>query len=801
MDLSAFPALPPCMRDCQVVGIALTGDVLQAGNSPIHGRDHLYTLWKTKRSPEQRPFYIVTPGDSVMELGDHDLYLSPLPDLDLLREEGTPGHFELPALLTMCKEQGIAVKAPVEDESGKTVQVLREPEELVNELEKLHEDTGGAIFYRRIPPYPPEVLLGFGEDLSSALELALRGGWRVDEDLVFLFKAHLPTVEPSTIPPEVAMRSAPHEILVTGTKPGKTHISRRLGLNIERPTAAGLLGYATADKREYGHVHGSRATIFVDEVAQEPREEVASFLPTYLEMGEVHIARGIKIRVRGHAPVVFMSNPRQDEVYDPLQSFVGVLRALTLTNPLGLGSRTGAAYFNPGTEPAGNELHVDREGMERLRALITSFQFHTASLLSAALQDPKAERWLEEGFPKSHLRLLDRAIDEVRLPEIRYFLTGYRDSYRHARGIALRVAFVDTAHLHLEAGEVQVQALLLRAKAIWPTVLSLREASLHRLVRVAGDVEMVRRALAARFGGFHREYLRRGLVAIAAWWKERQEAKEEILKGIPFPFEDTRDSYLATPAYDRSLRQATFPYILDVLERNLNDADAAFRPFGFRVAVGSFGLEFAVVSQETFKIAMEVVAVEVGEEPVHPSATDDSGVGNGRIEDEKESSEESGDGRDGRDGEGGSGTPPHFTKERTAGDGTLQSKGRQGTAEATPRDGTLQSKGRQGTAGVDPDLGTKQGSAVPAVPAVPGSLWEGVVSDSLREDVLRAIKTGDRGYGVPRTAIAHRIAQDLGIELRRMERLVEEPLMDLLTEGELVEPRSGVFRLSKGEGS
>ncbi len=134
MDLSALQALPPCMWDCRVGGVALTGDVLRAGNSPIHGRERLYTLWRAKRSPVQRPFYIVAFGNRTMELGDHDLYLSPLADLAFLREEGRPGHFELPALIEVCKEQGIAVKAPVEDENGKTVQVLRGPEDLVDEL-------------------------------------------------------------------------------------------------------------------------------------------------------------------------------------------------------------------------------------------------------------------------------------------------------------------------------------------------------------------------------------------------------------------------------------------------------------------------------------------------------------------------------------------------------------------------------------------------------------------------------------------------------------------------------------------
>ena len=732
-----LPDVPPAMF-CFVAGPAMEKIVFTVAN-PHRGGGRLYTIWRARPASTTRPFYIITEGEEELDLGDHELHVVPLENLDFMRDDGAPGQYETEAFEGIVKEQGLSLK------DGKD---RKDQEDLMNELEALHQEA--KLFYRLHPPYSRDFLLSLGEGLPDALELAMRGGWRVDEDQVLLFKPHLPVVDPSRIPPQVALRSAPHIIDVTGTKAGKTHISRRLGLNVERPTPAGLLGFATADTREYGHVHGSTRTVFVDEVAQEPREEVASFLPTYLETGEVHIARGRRIRIRGHGSVVFMSNPGQGEVFDSIQSFLSVQRSLTLTNPLGLGSRIAIAYYNPGTEQAWNELHVDREGMKRLRALIASFQVHTAPLLSAALQDPKVERWLEEGFPKGHLRLLDRAIEEVRMPEIRWFLTGYRDSHRHARGLALRIAFVDTAHRHLEAGAVEVQALLLRAEAIWPTVLSLREASLQRLVRVAGDVEMVRRALAARFRGFRHEYLRRGLVAISAWWKERQQAKEEILKGTPFPFEDTRDPYLASPAYDRSLRQATFPYILDVLERNVNDADAAFGPFGLRLAMGSFGLEFAVVSQETFKIAVDAVSQEVG-----PPQTD-------------------GDGEDGKDGEGGSGTPPNPETEGTAGDGTLQSKGRQGTAESASSDNNL-----------------ADGLAVPAVPAVP---------NSLRGDVLRVVKTGDQGYGVPRTAIAHRIAQDLGIELRRAERIVVEPLIGLLNDGKLEEPRSGVFRLSREEG-
>ncbi len=757
-----LPDVPPAMP-CFVAGPAMEKIVFTAAN-PHRGGGRLYTIWRARPASTTRPFYIVTEGEENLELGDNEFHLIPLDTLDFMRDDGAPGQYEMVAFEGILKEQGLALKIG----KGEKKDTFHTRE--LTELEALHQTA--KLFYRLQPPYSRDFLVSLGEGLPGALELAVRGGWWIDEDLKPLFKAHLPVVEPSNIPPEVALRSAPHEIQVTGTKPGKTHISRRLGLNVERPTPAGLLGFATADTREYGHVHGSRKTVFVDEVAQEPREEVASFLPTYLETGEVHIARGCKIRIRGHGPVVFMSNPSQEEVYDPLQSFLGVLRALTLTNLLGLGSRIGIAYFNPGTEPAWNELHVDREGMERLRALITSFQFHTASLLSAALQNPKVERWLEEGFPKGHLRLLDRAIGEVRLSEIHWFLTGYRDSHRHARGLALRIAFVDTAHRHLEAGAVEVQALLLRAEAIWPTVLSLREASLQRLVRVAGDVEMVRRALAARFRGFRHEYLRRGLVPIAVWWKERQEAKEEILKGTPFPFEDTRDPYLASPVHDRTLKRSAFPYLTEILERNVNELDAAFRPFGFRVAVGSFGLEFAVVSQETFKTAMEVVAMEVGREPVHPSAIDDLEVGNRRIRDEKGSLEKSGDSSDSSGTAGGSGTPPNPENGATAGDSMTKSV-------PTAGDSSIQ----------DSDKSLARG---------PGSGAVGAVPDSLRGDVLRAVKLGDRGYGVPKTAIAHRIAQDLGVERRRAERLVEEPLMGLLNDGELEESRPGVFRCRRG---
>ncbi|MFQ5874492.1 MAG: hypothetical protein ACE5JL_11920, partial [Dehalococcoidia bacterium] len=252
MDLSILPSLPLCTCDIRVSGIALTEDELRAGNSPFHGRERLHTLWRASRSPVERPFYIVTFGNRTLELGDQDLYLSPLPDLDFLKGEGTPGHFELPALLEICKEQGIAVKAPSEDERGKTVQVLREPGELVDELEKLHEETSGAIFYKRVPPYPLEVVLELKEDLTSALETSLRGGWKVDPDVLLAFKAHIPVVDPTAIPSNIAMRHSPNAILTTGTKAGKSSIGRRVGRLVERPTVAGMLGFADSEKSHPG---------------------------------------------------------------------------------------------------------------------------------------------------------------------------------------------------------------------------------------------------------------------------------------------------------------------------------------------------------------------------------------------------------------------------------------------------------------------------------------------------------------------------------------------------------------------
>ncbi len=768
-----LPPVPPAMP-CDLSGPALSKVTFTVDN-PHRGAGRQFTLWRARPAPKARPFYILTEGEEELERGDKNLYLAPLESLDLLRGDGAPGHYEIEAFHEICKEQGLAREVG----EGKDRR-SKEVEELVDELDALHKLT--SIFYRLEPPYPRETLIQLGEELPDVLELALRGGWRVDEDLVFLFKPHLTAVEPSTIPPEVAMRSAANEIVITGTKPGKTSISRRLGLNREHPTSAGILGFATADKRVYGPVHGSRSTIFVDEVAQDPNEEVASSLLTYLEMGEVNIARGMNIRIRGHGPVVFMSNPSQEEVYDPLQSFVGVLRALSLRNLLGLGSRIPMAYFNPQTKPARNELHLNREEMGQLQALITSFQAHTAPLLSAALLDAKVERWLEEGFPEEHLQSLNRAIGEVRLPEIRDFLTGYRDSHRHARGLALRVAFVDTAHLHLEAGGVQIQALLLRAEELWPTVLSMREASLQRLVRVAGDVEMVRRVLAARFRGFRHEYLRRGLAAIAAWWRDRQEVKDEILKGTPFPFEDTREPYLASPAHDRTQTRSLFSYVANTLERNVNAVSSNYHQFGIRMALGAMGLEFAVTSQETFRIAMEVVAIEVARVPVVE-----------RVEDKQTPPQGTGEGSEGSEGNGGTGTPPDPEEEVEAGEGMTRSVMGAGEGKISGSEKGL-ANGSASTASIASTNSVRGGKSA-TDPLYNGS-GVSAPDSTLDEDIFRFIKLKDRGYGVPLTAAAHELSRDYGVQLTKQD--LQPSIQRLLKEGKIVEPRPSVFRLSKG---
>ncbi len=589
--------------EVRVLGEAFTKDKVVVGNPGHHGGERRYTLWRSTRSAAtQRCFYILTWGPRLLELGDRELFLVPLQqhDFDALVKEGPPSHFEEKGLMTMAKEQGITLEKRV-DKKG----VPKGPEELLADLWQLHLELNGTLLYHSAPPYSLEILVGLGEDLPAMLQKALQGGWRVDDDLAFLFRAHIPVVEPSELPPVAAMPSAPHAIGITATKAGKSSMAARIGRRVERPTPAGMLGFADTEKRHQGILHGSWRTTWVDEVAQEPREEAGRALSTFMELGEVDIPRGLGFRARGHGPVAFLGNVPPQAA--PLESFLTVLRAMTLTQAEPLGSRLALLLFKPDSDPAENMGNLDLEALAKGQALLTAFQMHAAPLLSGALLLDGVQRWLDLPFLEDHLSRLEIAANGVAFPEVTAFLKGYRDGHRHARGMALRIAFVDTCHLHLEAQEVQVQALLSRADEIFARVVALREESLNHLVTIASDEVLRRQTLASLYRSQPREYVKRLIAAFAQW----EHTVTGELKGR-YPLETLREPYLQTPLHDRE-GHWTFPRVVRYVERNLNEAHGATSGFAVGLSRGSYGLEFVVDDAGRFREAMEVVRVLLSE--------------------------------------------------------------------------------------------------------------------------------------------------------------------------------------------
>ncbi len=688
MDLLPIPPVPRAAL-VEPPALVVGGDVVE---NPHVGTIRDYTIYRARQDRTSRPFYVVARGPRMVALGERDLFLRPLEDLRFLQEP-LPGHFELPALQQIAKEQGLQTHRQKDDEK----KALTEGE-LVEDLENLHkEDLNKLLFFEEIPPYDLDVLLGLGENLPDVLDKARRGGWQVDEDLDFSFKAHLVPVDPARVPPRLAMRTAPNEIDVTGTKAGKSSIASRLGRVVERPTPAGLLGFADSEKRVHGVLYGATRTVFVDEIAQEPKEEAARAISTYLEVGEVEISRGIGLKVRGWAPVVFLANPPPgtDTFASALESFLAVERAMTSTQAEALGSRQALLLFKPKTRPAGAEGALEGVDLAKAEALITSFQAHMAPLFSEALQEEHVSRWLARGFPEEHVNRILRAADRVAYPEVAAFLRGYAEGHRHARGLALRAAVVDTAPRHLEAGEIQVQALLKRADDVFRRLVALREESLQELAQVAGDEDLRRERLRSLYTALPYEYAKKALGAIAYWAQDEGEGLAEV----PVPLEAVRESFLASPLYERQ-GYWRFPRLQKTLDRNLNTATELAVPFGLRFSSGQYGVEFRVSDSVLFKEArVEIRGVIAALSETTPGGQTAARAAQARARHENLRLSK---GHDSRDSRGPRRSPP------------------------------------QTSAGFDPDLGVKQGSAAVAeVAEVPP---EGQILPARIREVLRREK-------------------------------------------------------------
>jgi hypothetical protein len=343
-----------------------------------------------------------------------------------------------------------------------------------------------------IPPVAIEELRKYG-DISSIINKAITGGLNKSPLLVRAYLATFGKIE-SLNHNHHLMKFQPHGILITGTKTGKSTTTNRIGKNHDKIKLAGALGFATADKKEQGAFHNATNVQGIDELKDVQDSNICQRFLDYMENGKFTNTSGIRSECIGCHPIFFQSNPKglgdltpDSEYFDNYDknrksafNFIEIISKVT-DNFLAMGSRLGIILYRP--EIAGcTGTPLKQSDDEKVLSLYHFIQDCASSDYTNIFEDETIRNWLWEEYGEKQRQILDALIRKTDVSDLKDFIRGHKESYRHVKGAGLNLAFVQQLPTVILGKDINYEILLDDAKDYFRQVFDENIQSLQLLV-------------------------------------------------------------------------------------------------------------------------------------------------------------------------------------------------------------------------------------------------------------------------------------------------------------------------------
>lgn len=479
----------------------------------------IFSLWSGNVGAGNKPVIIKT--DSKLILGDNDLYLKTMP-----REEVLTMLFNTKqkAILALCKL--LSVKDKIGD-------VQREKEELICDL------ADSMRFVELILPINKEDIISLGPPyavISSILKNGLEKDWLID----YLSLAVIPEVNQQKIAPDHYMRYSPNQILITNSKTGKSFNSLIVTgePSLERPTEAGLLGFASADRQTHGILHGRVKHTFVEEIQEEKGEELFGKCHTYMENGQTQIARGMRVNVKGCSGITFQGNPKIDSSQINADTSGNLLDFLTIkefqqlltkisTNAEPFASRIGVTVFNTKLKTVEGKPH-NNDPNKHAHKIIQTYAQAWRDEFTALFFNEAVLTWLNASFDEEYKRVVKVVVEGCADKITQRYLTGQLNSWRHTKGIALRLAWLEVGLCSLwSAGSTDIDELLANAEDHFSQLKKINLASFQNIVCLTESESD--QLLKYKINAIAPEFLKLGLFSLFEWSLANLNSKDDMI--------------------------------------------------------------------------------------------------------------------------------------------------------------------------------------------------------------------------------------------------------------------------------
>lgn len=325
-------------------------------------------------------------------------------------------------------------------------------------------------------------------ELIGVVEEYLDYGFEKDKKLKDVMYPKIVKHDKKKTMPKAVMPYNPHGMMFTNTKAGKTYTADSVGIRRDNVTPAGLVGYASAeDGKKTGILHRQDESFFADEINFGNKEKLNDRMLTLLETGEVTDSKaGMDIRTEYYGSFTYMANPvDQEENLDITEKFLRLIECLG-HNVEAMGSRFGVILFDTGLNPAQGS-QIDQERGRKLETLVKWVKSELAKEYTEI--ENEMQDWIEQEYPDHYLEFVDKIRIHSLYDKVLDFWDSHKQSYRHARGQALRMAVYNNM-ADVISGDYSLKELEADAEDAFTTVMEINKDSLQTLSNQLDDEEL-----------------------------------------------------------------------------------------------------------------------------------------------------------------------------------------------------------------------------------------------------------------------------------------------------------------------
>ncbi len=484
-----------------------------------------------------KPLIIITNPTTTLTLGEQYLNLSPLPV-----KQGE--------IIFNNKEIDEPTNPKVIEELKKEFSIHTKKQDNINvwkSLTLLHEINYLNIFFTLTTGVnPKEIQELTNEQANQLINEYLYSNLNKDTNLIYAFKPDLLTVNPELTDPDTIQKIQSHQIMITNSKTGKSTTANKTGILHDEASVSNLLGFSTANDIVHGSLTGAVKTQSLDEIQEKKDKSLWGGLLTAMELGQSRRSKGKQqILLELYCAIRFMGNPKRDSEERIKQIKAGTLQDFTLDFELitlfldvitkitdnyeAFGSRIGLVLFGKNFSVVEGEEN-DLEKEKKLKAIVETIMDLSKNNFSKLILNENINKWLMKKYDDDYVNSIKEIIKIIEFDEIKNFLYGHINSYRHARGTALKLALIEKISDVINE-KINVDEIINLSEQHLNNIKSINLTSFRDIARISAKSNVQKKILVSAYNN-EPQHVKIVIKSIYDFLKEKSEEERKVERYI-----------------------------------------------------------------------------------------------------------------------------------------------------------------------------------------------------------------------------------------------------------------------------